>query len=174
MSAPAVDRLFRIKRRSRGQPILVILGDRTQVSEVIDRLPQLGRRLMDRFWPGPLTLVLPAKSTVPPALTAHTGRLGVRIPGLPLPRLLATAAGGPITATSANRSGAPAATTAQMVEAIMGKEIELILDGGPTAGGRPSTLLDLCEQPPALIRKGRIPVEQIRAICGDVGPSRAS
>jgi len=162
----AVTRLFAVKRRSADQPVPVVVADRRQAALVVDPIPPLAERLMTRFWPGPLTIVMQARAIVPALLTGGTGRLGVRQPGLPLPALLAAAVGGPITATSANRSGAPPATTADMVRAALGDEIDLILDGGPTPGGLPSTVLDVTVEPPRLIRAGRIAGEQLRAVCG--------
>jgi L-threonylcarbamoyladenylate synthase len=164
-SAAAVDRLFAVKRRPVDQPVPVVVADRRQVAMVIDTIPPLAERLMARFWPGPLTIVMRARATVPGQLTGGTGRLGVRQPGLPLPALVAAAAG-PITATSANRSGAPPATTADMVRASVGDGIDLILDGGTTPGGLSSTVLDVTVDPPRLIRAGRITEEQLRGICG--------
>jgi L-threonylcarbamoyladenylate synthase len=165
-SAAAVERLFAVKRRPVGQPVPVVVADRRQVAMVIETIPPLAEQLMARFWPGPLTIVMRARATVPGQLTGGTGRLGVRQPGLPLPALVAAAAGGPITATSANRSGAPPATTAGMVRASVGDEIDLILDGGTTPGGLPSTVLDVTVDPPLLVRKGRITEEQLREMCG--------
>jgi L-threonylcarbamoyladenylate synthase len=164
-SAPAIDRLVAAKRRPADQPILVVIDGRAQLLSVILRLPPPAESLMARFWPGPLTLVLPARPTVPRALTASTGRLGVRLPGLPVARLLASAAGAPVTATSANRSGGPPPITAERVQAVFGDEVDLILDGGPATGGPPSTLLDLCVEPPVLLREGKISADQLRAVC---------
>ena len=166
-SAAAVERLFAVKRRAGDQPVPVLVADRRQASRVIETVPALAEQLMARFWPGPLTIVMTARATLPARLTGGTGRLGVRQPGLPLPVLVAAAAG-PMTATSANRSGAPPATTAEMVRAAFNDEIDLILDGGPTPGGLPSTVLDVTVEPPRLVRPGRISEEQLRPICGRI------
>lgn len=162
----AVDRLFTVKRRPAAQPLLVVAADRAQLLTVIEHISPTAEQLMTHFWPGPLTLVLPARSTVAPALTGNTGRLGVRVPGLALPRQLAAKAGGPVTAMSANYSGASPPTSADAVQSVIGAWVDLILDGGPTAGGLPSTVLDLCEETPLLIREGRISVGQLQAVCG--------
>ncbi len=167
-SASAVERLFAVKRRAADQPVPVVVADRHQVAMVIETIPPLADRLMERFWPGPLTLVMQARGTVPNQLTGGTGRLGVRQPGMSLPALVAAAVGGPITATSANRSGTPPATTAEMVRASLGDELDLILDGGTTPGGLPSTVLDVTVDPPRLVRAGRISEEQLNVICGRV------
>ena len=164
-SEAAVERLFVLKRRAADQPVPVVVADRRQVAMVIDTIPPLAEQLIARFWPGPLTLVMAARAIIPTRLTGGTGRLGVRQPGLPLPALIAAAAG-PITATSANRSGAPPATTSEKVRAVLTDEIDLILDGGPTPGGPPSTVLDVTVEPPRLVRAGRITEEQLLAVCG--------
>jgi len=166
-SAAAVERLFALKRRPADQPVPVIVADRRQVATVIETIPPLAEELMAHFWPGPLTIVMQARAVLPPRLTGGTGRLGVRLPGLPLPALVAAAAG-PMTATSANRSGDPPATTAMMVRASLGDELDLILDGGATPGGLPSTVLDVTVEPPLLLRPGRISEEQLLKICGRV------
>lgn len=167
-SAAAVERLFALKRRSDDQPVPVVVADCRQLDTVIKTVPPLADLLMTRFWPGPLTLVMSALATVPGRVTGGTGRLGVRQPGLPLPALVAAAVGGPITATSANRSGASPATTAERVRAEFGDEIDLILDGGTTPGGLPSTVLDVTVEPPLLVREGRITEEQLLTVCGRV------
>ncbi|HUJ78769.1 MAG TPA: L-threonylcarbamoyladenylate synthase [Nitrospiria bacterium] len=172
-SAAAVERLFTVKRRPADQPVPVIVTDRHQVTQLIETVPELAERLMARFWPGPLTLVMAARATVPSRLTGGTGRLGVRQPGLPLPALIAAAVG-PITATSANRSGAPPATTAQTVESVFHDEIECILDGGPSPGGAPSTVLDLTVSPPRLVRPGRISRERLLAVCKQIQAGNAN
>ncbi|HTP41466.1 MAG TPA: L-threonylcarbamoyladenylate synthase [Nitrospiria bacterium] len=172
-SAEAVARLFAVKRRPADQPAPVVVADRHQVAQVIETIPLLAERLMARFWPGPLTLVMAARANIPMQLTGGTGRLGVRQPGLPLPVLLAAVAG-PITATSANRSGAQPATAAPVVEAVFRDEIDLILDGGATPGGLPSTVLDVTVDPPRLVRRGRIPDDQLLEVCALVQPPDAA
>jgi len=164
-STAAVARLFAVKRRAADQPVPVVVADRRQAALVVDPIPSLAERLMADFWPGPLTIVMRALSIVPALLTGGTGRLGVRQPGVPLPALVAAAAGCPITATSANRSGASPATTAETVKAVFGDEVDLIFDGGPTPGGSPSTVLDVTVEPPLLVREGRITEEQLLTVC---------
>jgi len=164
-SAAAVDRLFALKRRPDDQPVPVVVADCRQLDTVIKTVPPMADLLMTRFWPGPLTLVMSALATVPSRVTGGTGRLGVRQPGLPLPALVAAAVGGPITATSANRSGASPATTAETVRAVFGNVIDLIFDGGTTPGGLPSTVLDVTVEPPLLVREGRITEEQLLTVC---------
>jgi L-threonylcarbamoyladenylate synthase len=161
----AVRRLVAVKRRPSDSPILVIVADRRQLGDVVESVPPVAERLIECFWPGSLTLVFTARSTVSPALTGGSGRLGVRQPGLPLLSFLAAAVGAPVTATSANRSGAIPPTTAEAVKVSLGDEVDLILDGGPTAGGLPSTVLDVTTEPPTLIREGKVTVGQLREVC---------
>jgi L-threonylcarbamoyladenylate synthase len=139
--AGAIDRLYQIKGRPDGKPLLVLIGARAQLPRLAAGVPPSAELLMEAFWPGPLTIVFDAHPTLPPGLTAGTATVGVRLTGHALMRTMLTAVG-PVTGTSANRSGAPPPQTAQEVEQIFGEEVALILDGGLTAGGPPSTVVD--------------------------------
>jgi L-threonylcarbamoyladenylate synthase len=120
--------------------------------EVSDR----ARRLAARYWPGPLTLVLPAHPAVPAGLTAGTGTIGVRLSGHPVARALVAALGGPVTAPSANPHGGPSPRTADEVIAAIGTGLDLVLDAGATPGGPASTVLDLTRAAPAVLRPGAV------------------
>ena len=157
LDAPAVARLFALKGRPRSSPILVLVDEPARI-EAFARVSDVARAFMDRHWPGALTLVLHAGAGVPPELTAGTGTVGVRQPGHAVARGLAAAAGGPITAPSANLSGEPPPTTAAEVRRVFDGQIELILDGGATPGGAPSTVLDVTVDPPRVIRAGAVDV----------------
>ena len=140
-SVEGVQRVVRIKGRPEGKPILVLIGDRSQLTGLATGVPAAAAVLMDRFWPGPLTLILPAVSSLPPEITSGTGTVGVRLSGwAPLVPLLKRV--GPLTGTSANRSGAPSLRTAASVAGELGMEVDLILDGGATPGGPPSTVVN--------------------------------
>ncbi|MGB5684638.1 MAG: L-threonylcarbamoyladenylate synthase [Candidatus Electrothrix sp.] len=141
----ALQRLFAVKQRQLDKPVLVLVAEQNQVVHLVAEVPDVMRRLMTAFWPGPLTLVFPGRSTLPPLLTGGTGNIGIRQSPHPLASQLLYAFGGPITATSANRSGAPPAITAAEIQASLGSEIDLILDGGTTPGGAGSTLVG-CDQ----------------------------
>ncbi len=137
----AVRRVCAIKGERARKPILVLIADRTQLAMLVDRIPPAAEMLMDRFWPGPLTIVFPASSRLPAVLTAGTGTIGVRWPAQStLQRLLRET--GPLTGTSANRSGAKPARTAQDVEDTLGGDVDLIVDGGPSPGLLPSTVVE--------------------------------
>lgn len=152
----AVGRVFQAKGRPADKPLLVLVDSVEMVARVARDVPALARRLMDRYWPGPLTLVLAAHPGLPVALTAGTGTIGVRLSGHPVARALVTALGAAITAPSANPHGALSPRTADEVVASLGGRVDLVLDGGPTRGGPPSTLLDLTRTPAVVLRTGAI------------------
>jgi L-threonylcarbamoyladenylate synthase len=163
----AVRRVIAIKGREEGKPILVLVGDRTQAESLAGEIGAAARLLMERFWPGPLTVIVKAASGLPVELTAGTGTVGLRHVGHPvLADLLRSL--GPLTGTSANRSGEPPARSAQEVAACLGGEVDLILDGGTTAGGAPSTLVDTVNGL-RLLREGAVPRARIAAILREAG-----
>jgi L-threonylcarbamoyladenylate synthase len=150
----AIDRLFAIKKRARGNPILLIICDPSLVIWLTSERGNLFERLSRQFWPGPLTMVLRASERLPSALTGESGTIGIRFPDHELCRRIVSAAGGVLTGTSANLTGQPSAATAEAVMNQLGGTLDLIVDGGPTPGGAPSTVLDLTLDPPRLIREG--------------------
>ncbi len=158
----AVEKIFEIKQRSRTSPILVLVNSFTQASDLVENVPLQAWSLITCFWPGPLTLVFKASDKVPGILTAGTGKIGIRIPSDPLTRQLLKTVAVPLTATSANRSGAENPTTAQEVAQSLGDQVALILDAGPTPGGQPSTVVDVTTSPITILRKGQIPEEMLR------------
>jgi L-threonylcarbamoyladenylate synthase len=154
----AVKKVFAIKGRKADQPILLLLHDRIDVSAWVSEVTPSALRLMARFWPGPLTLVFRAAPHVLPELTAGTGTIGLRVPGNDVTRTLLGSVGHSLTGTSANRSGRPSPRTAEEVLQELGDSIDLILDGGPAAEGRPSTVVNVTEEPPRLVRQGVVDV----------------
>jgi L-threonylcarbamoyladenylate synthase len=152
----AVARVFQAKGRPETKPVLVLVESVAMAEDLVADLSDDVRGLMARHWPGPLTLVLRARPHVPPALTAGTGAVGVRMPGHPIAVALVRAAGRPITAPSANPSGAAPPTTASEVRAYFPGALDLILDGGRTAGGTGSTVADCTVWPPRVLRAGPI------------------
>lgn len=157
-NAGAVDRLFAIKGRDPDRPILLLIPGPEDVGRWASSVPPAARALMERHWPGPLTLVFPAKGSVLPALGAGTGAIGLRVPGSALTRRLLEFLGTALTGTSANRSGGPGLTTAEGVSREIGGMIDLILDAGETPGGMPSTVVDVTGDVPRVIREGAIRV----------------
>ena len=152
----AVRRVFEAKGRPESKPLLVLVSSVLMAESLVEEIPSQARSLMDRYWPGPLTLVFRARARVPPEVTAGTGTIGMRIPGNRIARGLVHAAETPITAPSANLSGAsPAVRADEVVHALAGR-IDLVLDGGATAGGPPSTVLDVTANPFRVLRPGAI------------------
>ncbi|WP_417914617.1 L-threonylcarbamoyladenylate synthase [Candidatus Electronema sp. JM] len=167
-NAEALRRLFAVKRRAADKPVLVLVADQSQVPLLAEEMPEPLRLLMKRYWPGPLTLIFPAKKNLPKLLTGGTGTVGIRQSPEPTAARLLAAFGGPITATSANRSGKEGAVTAAEVEMAFGAEIDLILDGGKTPGGAGSTLVGWDGQALRCCREGRIPFAEIAAFLAAV------
>ena len=161
-NAGAVARLFAAKGRPDDRAIPLIAADRGQVERHIGPLMPLAARLAEQFWPGPLTLLLPAPRAMAAAVSAGTGRVGVRVPDDRCARAICAAAGRPITATSANVSGAPATADPSDVERALGDRIMLLFDAGRTKGGAPSTIVDVTAAQPALVRAGAIQWEEIQ------------
>ena len=152
----AVRRVLEVKGRPEGKPLLVLVDSIAMVDAVALAVPARGRELMARHWPGALTLVLPARPEVPDEVTAGSGTVGVRLSAHPVARALVSALGEPVTAPSANPSGLAAPTTAEEVRAHFEGRIDLVLDGGATTGGEPSTVLDVTVDPPRLVRAGAV------------------
>jgi len=160
----ALERLFTVKKRLRLKPVLVLLAERRQLGLLAAEIPGIARPLMDRFWPGPLTLVFPARPELPALLTGGTASVGVRQSPHPLATGLVRAFGAPITATSANRSGEEAAVTGEEVRRLFGAEVDLVLDGGATPGRTGSTLIAVTRQGIRPIREGRIAFREIERL----------
>jgi L-threonylcarbamoyladenylate synthase len=152
----AVRRILAVKGRPDGKPLLVLVDSIAMAEGLAAGIPPRGRELMARHWPGALTLVLRARAHVPAEITAGSGTVGVRLSAHPVARALVAALGAPITAPSANPSGLAPPTTAAEVLAHFRGRIELVLDGGPTRGGEPSTVLDVTVEPPRLLRAGAV------------------
>ncbi len=165
--ARAVRRLWQIKGRPTGKPILVVIGERSQLDALAKSVPPAASLLMSAFWPGPMTIVFPAADRLPEELTAKTGTLAVRLTAHPLLAALLRQVG-PLTGTSANRSGHPPAQTAQEIQAGLGNDVDLILDGGPTPGTLPSTLVSTVGTP-RLLREGPIPFLEVETVLARAG-----
>ncbi len=150
----ALRRLYEVKKRPMEKAIPLLVKDIHQVETIVEEIPPLARQLMERYWPGPLTIVLRARPEVSPLLTAGTGKVAVRVPGESFALELVRAAGFPITATSANPSGAPPATTAQEVLKYFTVELDLIVDGGKSLSEEPSTIVEIVQEGVKLLRRG--------------------
>jgi L-threonylcarbamoyladenylate synthase len=170
----AVQKIFAAKQRPLWDPLIVHISDVEMLHHVAASVPRNARRLMDAFWPGPLTLLLPRHPHIPEIVTAGRARVGVRMPKHPVAHALIHAAGVPIAAPSANTFGHTSPTTAQHVADDLDGRIDAILDSGEDTGerahGLESTVVDPCpdsgEDPCVVYRPGVITLEQIRAVCG--------
>lgn len=162
LNEDAVERIYVVKERPPDQPLPLLVAGLTQVESVAVWTP-LGLALAEHFWPGPLTLVLPARESLPPILTAGTGKVGVRQPNHHVPLALIRGLGGPLVGTSANLSGRHSALTADEVRLQLGAKIDLVIDGGRCSGGIESTVIDVCGAVASLVRAGAIPSERVKA-----------
>jgi L-threonylcarbamoyladenylate synthase len=163
----AVARLVQAKGRPDGKPLPLLGADLAQLEAVAEFSP-LARRLATAFWPGPLTLVLPARSGLHPAITGGAGTVGVRVTSGGVAAALAVAAGGALVATSANLSGQPPPTTAAGLDRELRARLDLVLDGGSTPGGAPSTVVAIEDGRLTLLRPGAVAVEAVRAAAAGV------
>lgn len=161
MSPLALNHLFALKQRDPGKPILTLVDDRQSLSSLVLDIPSLYMPLIEKFWPGPLTLIFQAKLNLPTLLTAGTGTIGVRQSSHPFARQLLRAFGRPVTATSANISGHAAAADAYEVKAQFGSKLDMIFDGGRTPGTAGSTIIGFKKDKLLLIREGIIPYKEI-------------
>ena len=168
MNAEAAAKVFEAKQRPQFDPLIVHIADLTQLEMVIASLPAVGQRLIDAFWPGPLTLVLPKQPAIPDLITAGLSTVAVRMPNHPVAQSLIREAGTPIAAPSANLFGYVSPTTAQHVAAGLGSTIDLILDDGPCPIGVESTIVSLAGSQPELLRPGSITIEQLSAVIGAI------
>ncbi len=154
--APAVTKLFAAKKRQEHKPLLLLIEKKEQLAALVQEVPQLYVSLMNRFWPGPLTLVFNAQSHVNRQITGHTGTVGIRISPHPVAEQLVRRMGKPITATSANISGLSPARSPQEVIAMLGNRVDYIVDGGITGGGLCSTVVGIKNSRLCLLRRGQI------------------
>lgn len=159
----AVARIFAAKGRPADNPLILHVTGADMLEGVARELPPPARALMDAFWPGPLTLVLPRGPAVPAAVSAGLDTVAVRAPAHPVALALIRAAGRPLAAPSANRSGRPSPTRAEDVLEDLAGRIDAILDGGPTGIGVESTVVDVTVSPPVLLRPGGVPSEVLAA-----------
>ncbi len=161
----AVANIFRIKKRLADKPILVLISHEGQLEQLVEEVGPEARTLIDRLWPGPLTLLLKVRAGLPEALTAGTGKIGVRLPADPVCVKFLNAIESPLTATSANLSGAPGCQTAEEVRSAFGADL-MIVNGGKSRGEKESTVVDAAVSPPILIRKGAVEKSKIESVLG--------
>ncbi len=152
----AVKRLFELKKRPADKPLPIIAGSMDMLGSIVKSIPEQAKNLMDRFWPGPLTLIFEGLDSIPGLLTGGTGKVAVRVPGKSAALCLAEDIKIPLTATSANLSSLPPAEYPDAIINYFGDKVDLIIDAGKAPGGRPSTIIDVTVNPPKILREGRI------------------
>jgi L-threonylcarbamoyladenylate synthase len=159
----AVDRIYELKSRARHKPLSLLIAEVAQANELARGLDSAFDRLAEKFWPGPLTLIVKAGSKLPLRVTANTGNVALRVPEAAIARAVVARLGLPITATSANLHGHPECTYADCVRAQIGDRLDMIVDGGPTARTVPTTIVDLSGGGSEwmILREGAIPTHEI-------------
>ncbi|HRW07563.1 MAG TPA: L-threonylcarbamoyladenylate synthase, partial [Caldilineaceae bacterium] len=168
LDADAVQRIFAAKGRPASDPLIVHIYSLTQLEQITQTIPDIAWELAHHFWPGPLTLVLPKGEAIPANVSAGLATVAVRMPNHTVPYLLLKCADRPIAAPSANRFARPSPTQAQHVYDDLAGQVELILDAGPTTIGLESTVLDLTQPVPTILRPGGLPLEALRPIVPNV------
>jgi len=174
LNAVAAAGIFEAKGRPRFDPLIVHIAGTDALPLLAERPHPLAEKLIDAFWPGPLTVVLPKSAAVPDIVTAGLGTVALRMPAHPVARELIALSGTPIAAPSANPFGFISPTTAEHVERQLGDRVEMILDGGPCSVGVESTIIAFGDTGPRLLRPGGLALEEIEAIIGPVATALTS
>lgn len=156
MDRRAVERVFQIKHRPRTNPLLVLINDEKDLASLVKEIPASARALMDRFWPGDVTIVFHGCEELPKALTAGTGKIGIRMPQHPVARALVRKAGVPVTGTSANFSGTEGCNAVSLIDMELLEQVDMVLDSGVLRGGMGSTVVDVTENPVKILREGQV------------------
>lgn len=160
-NADAIERLFEAKGRDPGKAVLLLIPGLRSLSSLVAHVPPSARVLMDAFWPGPLTLVFRARPGLSPRLLGGGQTLGIRVSNAPVVRELLSHLGGPLTGTSANRSGTPPTLSASEAASQLGGRVDLVLDGGPAPDVQPSTVVDVSSAEVRVRRAGPISASQV-------------
>ncbi len=164
----AVAKIFKAKSRPMDNPLIVHIAEFGELEALVSNVPESAKILAEKFWPGPLTMIMPKSGKIPDEVSAGLETVAVRMPSHPAARAVIKAAGVPLAAPSANISGSPSPTNARYVLADMNGKIPLILDGGQCSVGVESTVITLASNPPRVLRPGGITVEQLREALGEV------
>lgn len=160
----AIEKIYTIKGRNSNNPISIIIGSAENLYTLVHNVPLAAQKLMQAFWPGALTIVFQASNKISPLLTAGTGKIGIRLSSHHGAQVIAQRLGRPLTATSANLSGAPECTQASEVAEQIGDKIDAIVDLGQTTGDKVSTIIDVTCDPPVILREGTITRQSIENI----------
>ena len=163
-NAEAVDRVFKIKKRPSQKPILILVDRRRQLERLVSHVSKAAARIMDKFWPGRVTLVFEAADTVPHHLTSGTAKVGIRLPGHAVAAGLVNSLGRPLTGTSANLSGRPGCRRIDDLDPRLIQQLDIVLDAGPLKGGTGSTVVDVTQDMPRVLREGEVSAKEILAL----------
>jgi L-threonylcarbamoyladenylate synthase len=166
LNPAAVEKVFQLKGRNPDTPIPIIVADQAMLKGLVGNIPPIARKLMEQFWPGPLTLVLPAAPGTPKQLLNRTGGVGVRISSQPIATQLARDLERPLTATSANPSGYQAASTMEQAQEYFAGDIKIFLDGGELPSKTGSSVVEVIDGRIKIIREGEISLERLAASIG--------
>ncbi len=167
-NAEAVSRIYDLKNRDRSKALILIAADVLQISDLVEEIPEAAERLIENFWPGPVTLVFKASPRLQQFAFRKLKTIAIRIPDCAICLALLKACGFPIVSTSANLSGEPASTTALEVINTFGSTLDLIIDGGETPSKNPSTVVDVTRSPARIIREGAISILEINTVLDTV------
>jgi len=167
-NSKAVQSIFSVKQRPSSDPLIVHIQDKNDISSVAQNIPEIAFHLADQFWPGPLTLILEKHPHIPLSVTAEGLTVAVRLPAHPIAQLLIRQSSCPIAAPSANRFSRPSPTLAKHVYEDLGGKIPMIIDAGATDIGLESTVLDLNQKPPKILRPGGVLFEELACILPDI------
>ncbi|MCC2387602.1 L-threonylcarbamoyladenylate synthase [Bacillus cereus group sp. Bc002] len=168
MNDEAIAKIFEAKGRPSDNPLIVHIGTKSQLDGIVKEIPPVAETLMEHFWPGPLTIILPRKEGISEKVTAGLNTVGVRMPDHPVALALIEEANVPVAAPSANRSGRPSPTLASHVYEDLNEKIAGIVDGGATGVGVESTVIDCTSAVPTILRPGGITKEQLESVIGTV------
>jgi L-threonylcarbamoyladenylate synthase len=161
MNPGAVARVIAIKQRPSNNPILLLIHSIKQLELLVEKIPPAAGAIMEAFWPGRVTLVFDARDTLPGLLTAQTGKIGVRLPGHPVAAAILRQVKGPVTGTSANLSGRPGCNRLPDIGRQITGQVDFVLDADTLQGGIGSTVVDVTEEPPRILREGQVTARQI-------------
>ena len=162
----AVEKVFQLKGRDPRNPIPVLVADQEMLHTLVTKIPTVAQKLMDRYWPGPLTLVLPGRKNIPKPLCNPTGGVAVRISSQPIAALLIKGLGRPLTATSANPSGKEPARTLHEAKTYFADRVELFVDGGTLTSKSGSTVVEVIEDNVKVVREGEISASELQRFLG--------
>ncbi len=168
LNEEAVKRIFEIKGRPLDKPLSIIIGRKEELRQCVQEIPKSAQVLIERFWPGPLTLIFRASPLIPDIMMGENNTIGIRMPDCRIALEIVKASGVPLACPSANLSGRSSPTKAEEVIKDLGERIDLILDGGETKVGVESTVLDLTTSPPTILREGAFKREEIEEVIGKI------